>query len=95
MPRSKPWRNVPPPTVAIAGVPVPRELVAWIAAQLDGTPAGDRLTAALDNETRVLGLDVLEREAVLGALEAPPAGLEELRAVLLQEHVQRVRGEMA
>ena len=31
------------------------------------------------------------REAILRALEDPPAGLEELRAVQLQEHVGRVR----
>ena len=33
----------------------------------------------------------LERETILRALEDPAAGLEELRAVLLREHVGRVR----
>jgi hypothetical protein len=32
-----------------------------------------------------------ERETILLALDEPPSGLEELRAVLLQEHVWRQR----
>jgi len=36
-------------------------------------------------------LGSLERETILRALEDPAAGLEELRAVLLREHVGRVR----
>jgi hypothetical protein len=68
-----------------------RELVVWIADELDGTAAGQRLTTALVNETRILGLDILEREAVLGALDDPPPGLKELRGVLLREHAWRQR----
>ena len=79
------------PTVAIAGVSVTHELVASIAAKLDGSPAGDWLTTGLENETRILGLDIDEREAILRALDDPPAGLEELRGVLLREHVWRQR----
>ena len=54
-------------------------------------PAGERLRRALDNDTRILGLEIDEREAILAALEDPPAGLEELRATLLHEHVGRQR----
>ena len=43
-------------------------------------------------ETKVLALDIDDREALLRAMEdwCPP-DLGELRAVLLQEHVGRVR----
>jgi hypothetical protein len=39
------------------------------------------------NDTRILGLEVAEREAILRVLEDPRAGLEELCAV----HVGRLR----
>ena len=88
MPRkSKPYR--PPTSMTLAGIPVRRELVEWLADQLGEEPAGDRLSRALDNDTRSLGLEIAEREQILGALEDPPAGLEELLAVLLQEHTSR------
>jgi hypothetical protein len=41
--------------------------------------------ASLALDIRVLGLDVEERETVLLSLQDPPAGLEDLRATLLQE----------
>jgi hypothetical protein len=41
---------------------------------------------------RVFALDVPERENLLWALDDPPTkALSELRAVLLEEHVGRVR----
>ena len=46
---------------------------------------------AYDAEIKVLALAVPEREAILRALEDPPAGLAELRGVLLHEHEWRVR----
>ena len=39
--------------------------------------------------TKVLALTIPEREAIIRALEDPPPGLEQLRAVLLREHVWR------
>ena len=39
----------------------------------------------------MLALDIPERETIIRALDDPPAGLEELRAVLLQEHTWRQR----
>jgi len=62
-----------------------------IALPVGDDPAGDRLRRALDNDARTLGLEIDEREAILAALEDPPAGLEELRATLLHEHVGRQR----
>ena len=41
--------------------------------------------------TKVLALTIPERELIIRALDDPPSGLEELRAVLLREHVGRVR----
>jgi hypothetical protein len=39
----------------------------------------------------VFGLSIPERELIIRALDDPPAGLAELRAVLLRERVGRVR----
>jgi len=39
----------------------------------------------------VLGLSITERETIIRALDIPPPGLEELRGVLLAEHVGRKR----
>ena len=45
--------------------------------------------------TKVLALTIPERETIIRALDDPPRGLEELRAVLLREHVGRARGDVA
>ena len=39
----------------------------------------------------MLALTIPERETIIRALDVAPPGLEELRAVLLREHVGRVR----
>ncbi len=74
----------------LAGVPVRRDLVVWLAEHTDEPTAG-RLERALKLDTRLLGLEVHEREQIIRALDDPPAGLEQLRAVLLQEHAWRHR----
>jgi hypothetical protein len=43
----------------------------------------------------VLALTIPERETIIRALDDAPAGLEELRAILLREHADRASGEMA
>jgi hypothetical protein len=50
-----------------------------------------RLEDAYGATVKILALEISERETILAALEDPPPGLEELLAVLLQEHVWRVR----
>jgi hypothetical protein len=75
--------------------PLRRELVRWIADQLADDTAGDTLRRVLENDTRILGLEVAERETILRVLEDPPPGLTELRATLFQEHMARTRGEVA
>jgi hypothetical protein len=52
---------------------------------------GDRPEDAWRREVKVLGLEVADREAILRVLEDGPEEFAELRSVLLQEHVWRVR----
>jgi hypothetical protein len=93
MSRSKPWRNVPPATVTLAGIPVKRELVERLARQVD-EPTATKLARAIENETRVLGLEIEDRERLLRALEDARRGWASSRATLTQEYVASVRGEM-
>jgi hypothetical protein len=48
-----------------------------------------RLETALFYRAAVLGLTAPERRAILAALENPPAGLENLRATLIQDPAWR------
>jgi hypothetical protein len=72
MARRKPYR--PPTSITLAGIPVRRELVEWLAGQLPDDPAGDRLRRALDNDTRILGLEIEERETILTGWTTRPPG---------------------
>ena len=51
----------------------------------------DGLDDAWRREIKVFALEVDGREAILRGLEDGPDGFGQLRAVLLQEHVWRVR----
>lgn len=51
----------------------------------------DRLEDAWRREIKVFGLGVEDRESILRVLKAGPAEFAELRGVLLEEHVWRVR----
>ena len=51
----------------------------------------DRLEGALVDGVELLALTIDERAIILAALEDPPEGLAELRAVLLNEHEWRQR----
>ena len=44
---------------------------------------------------KILGLTIAERGTIIRALDDPPAGLEELRGVLVAEHVGRKREGLA
>jgi len=55
---------------------------------LDDQELADRLERCPGDGMKVVGLDLREREAILVGLDDPPAGLEELRAVLLQDIVR-------
>jgi hypothetical protein len=75
----------------VAGLPIRDELVLELARLVDDDELATKLETAYSRETKVLGLTFSDRDSILVALEDPPAGLEELRAVLLQEHTWRVR----
>jgi hypothetical protein len=87
---AKTWRDRPPQTITIAGLPIPRALVEHLVARVE-EPTFTKLADALDHETRVLALEIIDRELILRALEDCPDGLTELRATLLNEHVGRKR----
>jgi hypothetical protein len=77
----------------LAGVPVPTAAVLVLAELLDDADDDElaaKLRRAIERRTRVLALELDERTGILAALEEPPDGLAELRAVLLQEHVWRL-----
>jgi hypothetical protein len=74
-----------------AGVTLRDEIVHEIARLLDDDAFSARLETAYSRMTKVLALTIPERETIIRALDNPPPGLEELRAVLLREHVGRVR----
>ena len=82
------------PAMYVAGLPIPGPDVLELARLVDGDPLADRLESAYGRDVRVFGLDVRERELLLRTLD-DPAALAELRAVLLQEHVGRVRDGLA
>jgi hypothetical protein len=71
----------------LAGVPIQDDLVLELARQVDDEALANRLETAHGRMTKVLALTIPERETIMRALDDPPPGLEELRAVLLREHV--------
>jgi len=84
----------PPTNMYLAGIPVPDRLVLELARRLRDAELLDpaeRLESAYDREARIVALEIHDRESIIRVLDDPPAGLEELRAVLLEEHVGRVR----
>lgn len=75
----------------LAGIPISRESVLRLAADVD-EPAAGTLEAGLDADRHTIALTILEREQILRCLD--DHGIEELaelRAVLLKEHEWRVR----
>jgi uncharacterized protein (DUF1778 family) len=77
-------------SMMLAGLRVSPDLVRELAAIVD-EPTATVLERALEVETVVLALSIEDRERILRALDDPPAGLAELRGVLLQEHEWRKR----
>ena len=74
----------------LAGIPVRPELVRALAEIVD-EPTASELEQALEREVVILALTIEDRECILRALDDPPAGLAELRGVLLREHDRRLR----
>ena len=78
----------------LAGVPVDDKRVLTLAAKLRDAGLDDtaeRLETAYDRETKVLALEVRERDEILTVLVDCPEGLCELRAVLLKQQEWRAR----
>lgn len=68
----------------LAGIAVRDALILELARLVDDNALADKLEDCYRREVKVLTLDITERETIIRALEDPPAGLEELRGVLLQ-----------
>ena len=80
----------------LAGVSVNDDLVLELARLIDDPQLAARLEEAFSQDAETVGLTVEERETIRVALDEPPSSaLAELRAVLIQEHVARVRGDGA
>jgi len=78
----------------LAGIPVADKDVLELARLLRDAAfvdVAERLENAYDVECKVLALPIEDRERILRALDDPPAGLAELRGVLLVEHEWRRR----
>jgi hypothetical protein len=71
-------------TLMLRGVSVPYRLVNQLAALLWDRELAGRLERAVENETRLLAIGDDEVDAILSAIDDPPAGLEELRGELLR-----------
>jgi hypothetical protein len=70
----------------LAGIPVRAELILELARLVDDEELANKLERAYAREVKVLA-----PETIIQALDDPPVGLKELRAVLLQEHAWRQR----
>ena len=75
----------------VAGIPIRDELILELGRLVDDDELATRLENAYGREVKVLGLSIPERETIIRALDDPPPGLEELRGVLVAEHVGRKR----
>jgi hypothetical protein len=78
----------------LAGIPVADRHVLELAGRLRDAGydhTAERLEAAQERQTKLLGLSIEDREVILCVLADPPEQLCELRAVLLQEHEWRQR----
>lgn len=76
----------------LAGIPVRYSVVLELISMLrrgDYAHTADTLEGALATHQRDVALTINDRIAILNVLDDPPPGLEELRAVLLQEHAWR------
>lgn len=82
----------------LAGVPIHDALVLELAILLrrgNFTDTADTLEGAVAALQPIVALTISDRVAILNVLDNPPAGLEDLRATLLAEHVGRERGDVA
>ena len=69
----------------LAGLDVPDRLVLKLAHLIDDDELEGKLRKSVARDVRLLALEQDERETIIVALEQPPVGLEDLRAVLVNE----------
>lgn len=82
----------------LAGIHVREALVLELAGQLprdDDAQTADTLEGAVAVHQPTVALTIHDRMAIIEVLLDAPAGLEELRGVLLAEHVGRKREGLA
>ena len=75
----------------LAGIPVRDDDVLELARLVDDPELAAKLEDAFGQMVKMLAMTIPERETIIRALDDPPAGLEELRGVLLREDVWRQR----
>ena len=78
----------------LAGLDITDDLALELVTRLrraDFAYQADTIEGALVAEQPDVALTIPDRIAILTVLDDPPSGLEELRGVLLREHVGRVR----
>ena len=81
----------------LAGVQIRDALVLELAILLrrrEFADTADTLEGAVAALQTVVALTISDRVAILNVLDSPPAGLEDLRATLLAEHVGRERDDV-
>jgi hypothetical protein len=87
----------PPPNDA-RRPPVPNDAVEDLAGLVRAAGAdelADRLERAVTEDVKLLALTLDERAILLAALQDPPPGVAELRAVSLNDHQWRLREGLA
>ena len=81
-------------SIVLAGVPVRDDPVVELANRFERAgrhEMADKLQTALTDRRKLVALTIPERDAILDVIEDPPAGLDELRSVLLAQQVWRRR----
>jgi len=68
----------------LAGVPIRDDAVLELARLVDDPDLAAKLEGAYRRGAKILALEIPERETIIAVLDDPPAGLEELRGVLLR-----------
>ena len=79
----------------LAGISIRDDLILELAKLLDDDDLADRLEDCYRRDINVVALEIHERETIIRSLDDPAAELEELRAVLVAEHVGRKRDGLA
>ena len=72
----------------LSGTPVRRDQVLLLATLLDGDDLSVKLARGLENDNSIVALIVDDRQRIVAVLADPPAGLAELKSVLVKQMKQ-------